>query len=104
MVYLLTCRVCKKQYVGETTDKFRFRWNNYKACQKTALSNRSHTQSYLHSHFLQENHDGLITDCDIVIIDKTDPAEPTVRENYWINRLRTMYPLGLNVNNESINV
>ena len=77
MVYLLTCRVCKKQYVGQTTDKFRFRWNNYKACQKKALSNISHTQRYFHSHFLQENHNGLITDCDIVIIDKTDPAKPT---------------------------
>ena len=76
----------------------------YKACQKKALPNINHTQRYLHSHFLQENHNGLITDCDIVIIDKTDPAEPTVRENYWINRLRAMYPLGLNVNNESINV
>ena len=38
----------------------------------------------------------LITDCDIVITDKTDPAEPRTREMYWINRLKTMYPLGLN--------
>ena len=41
VVYLLTCKVCKKQYVGQTTDKFRFRWNNYKACQRKALSDRS---------------------------------------------------------------
>ena len=71
------------------------------------MSDRSHTQRYLHAHFLQENHNGLIIDCDILIIDcdiliidKTDPAEPTVREMYWINRLKTMYPLGLNMNNE----
>ena len=30
LIYLLKCRVCKKQYIGETTDKFRLRWNNYK--------------------------------------------------------------------------
>ena len=41
VVYLLTCKVCKKQYVRQTTDKFRFRWNNYKACQRKALSDRS---------------------------------------------------------------
>ena len=101
MMYLLTCRVCKKQYVGQTTDKFGIRWNNYKACKKKALSNISHTQRYFHSHFLQESHNGLITDCDIVIIDKTDPAKPTVRENYCVNRLKTMYPSGLNTDSES---
>ena len=29
LVYLLTCNCCKKQYVFQTDDKFRFRWNNY---------------------------------------------------------------------------
>ena len=33
-VYLLTCRACGIQYVGQTTDKFRYRWNNYKACYR----------------------------------------------------------------------
>ena len=30
LIYLLTCKVCKKPYVGETTDAFRLRWGNYK--------------------------------------------------------------------------
>ena len=30
IVYLLSCKVCGIQYVGQTTDKFRFRWNNYR--------------------------------------------------------------------------
>ena len=29
LIYLLTRKCCRKQYVGETTDEFRFRWNNY---------------------------------------------------------------------------
>ena len=33
LVYLLSCKVCGKQYVGSTTDKFRFQWNSYKNCQ-----------------------------------------------------------------------
>ena len=30
LIYLLTCKQCSKQYVGQTIDDFRFRWNNYK--------------------------------------------------------------------------
>ena len=29
IIYLLTCKQCQKQYTGETTDDFRYRWNNY---------------------------------------------------------------------------
>ena len=36
LVYLLSCKVCGKQYVGSTTNKFRFRWNNCKNCQRKA--------------------------------------------------------------------
>ena len=30
LIYLLTCKQCSEQYVGQTIDDFRFRWNNYK--------------------------------------------------------------------------
>ena len=29
LTYLLKCKVCRKQYVGETTDAFWLSWNNY---------------------------------------------------------------------------
>ena len=31
LIYLLTCKICRKQYVGQTVDFFRSRWNNYKS-------------------------------------------------------------------------
>ena len=31
LIYLLVCRKCKIQYVGQTVDQFRSRWNNYKS-------------------------------------------------------------------------
>ena len=35
LIYLLTCNCCKRQYVGQTVDEFRFSWNNYKSkCRK----------------------------------------------------------------------
>jgi hypothetical protein len=61
------------------------------------MSNKAHKQAFFHAHFLGEKHNGLMNDCDIVIIDKTNAAEPTIKETYWINRLMTMYPSGLNI-------
>ena len=29
LVYLITCRTCKLQYIGKTCDAFRKRWNSY---------------------------------------------------------------------------
>ena len=91
--------MCKKQYVGQTTDKFRLRWNNYKSCQKKAKSNRAHTQILFHSHFLGEKHNGLVSNCDIVIIDKTNPASripPTYSKgsdpSILKNRLENRFP------------
>ena len=31
LFYLLTCKVCLKQYVGQIVDKFRLKWNNIRA-------------------------------------------------------------------------
>ena len=31
LIYLLSCKSGGKQYVGNTTDYFRSRWNNYKS-------------------------------------------------------------------------
>ena len=37
LIDLLTCNQCRKQYVGQTVDSFRFRWNNCKCeCHKHA--------------------------------------------------------------------
>ena len=30
LIYLLTCKVCGKQYTGKTVNKFSLQWNNYK--------------------------------------------------------------------------
>ena len=34
LLYLLTCKICRKQYVGQTVDIVRSRWNNYKSNDK----------------------------------------------------------------------
>ena len=53
-------------------------------------------QKYLHDHFLSEDHDGLLNNVEITLIDKTDPSDPERREEFWRTKLRTLAPLGLN--------
>ena len=48
-------------------------------------------------YFNGEGHHGFSEDVSITFIHKTDPSEPLKRENYWKNVLKTMAPLGLNI-------
>ena len=51
IIYLVTCRVCKLQYVGETTRKMRERWTGYRQNFEEATKGRHHTQQEFHAHF-----------------------------------------------------
>ena len=50
-----------------------------------------------HEHFLSHDHNGLINDIEIIFIDKTDPSDPTRREEFWRAKLKTLAPNGLNI-------
>ena len=73
LIYLFSCKVCGKKYVGSTNDKFRYRWNNYKNSQRKTEKGEDHTQKYVHNHFLSEDHDGLLNNVEFTLIDKTNP-------------------------------
>ena len=47
-------------------------------------------------HFICHNHNGLINDIEIILIDKTDPSDPTRRKEFWWAKLKTLAPGGLN--------
>ena len=96
LIYLLSCKVCGLQYVGSATDKFCFRWNNYKENDRKALRREEHMQPELFEHFAADNHNCFLTDCSITLIDKTDGSDPTRREEYWRKVLKTVAPYGLN--------
>ena len=96
LIYLFSCKMCGKQYVELTTDEFRYRWNNYKNCQCKAERGEDHTHKYLHDHFLNEDHDGLLNNVEITLTDNTDPSVPEKTEEFWRTKLRTLAPLGLN--------
>jgi hypothetical protein len=97
LIYALECKVCHKQYVGETKRTFKERIAEHLGDIKNQRLNKP-----LGKHFNLPGHKfGSITTCILELI-KDDPAlaETTskrrAREYYWIMRLRTPEPFGLN--------
>ena len=61
---------------------FRYRWNNYKNCQRKAEKGEDHMQKCLHDHFLSEDHDCLLKNVKITLIDKTDHRTLNKERNF----------------------
>ena len=89
LIYLLSCKCCGKQYVGETTDSFRYRWNNYKDNDRKHSRKESCLQEYLFKHFNRMRHNGFLNNVSITLIDKTNGKNPKKREDYWRRTLKT---------------
>ena len=95
LIYLITCKKCRKQYVGLTTKQLNVRVNHH----RTSIIN--HKPIYLSAHFNFPDHS--ITDLSIQAIDTVASncsnilQELQKLEKYWIQKLRTVQPLGLNV-------
>ena len=97
LIYLLTCKCCGKQYFGETTGSFRYRWNNYKDNDRNHSRKESCIREHLFKHFNSMGHNGFLNNVTITLIDKSDSKNPKKREDYWRRTLKTYSPFGLNV-------
>ena len=96
-MYLRTCKICRKQYVGSSVAKFKLRFNQYKSYIKLYGAGRKiFKQEKLIQHFYSEDHNGTNQDSHVKIIDFCDPNDQEKHENFWMNKLRTLYPEGLN--------
>lgn len=91
IIYLITCKHCKLQYVGETERRLKDRLNahrsNITTKQKTAIA--IHFNNYRHSY----------KDLQIMPIEKVlnnSKQARQEREKFWIKTLKTNYPNGLN--------
>ena len=97
VIYLISCKKCRKQYVGSTITSFRYRFNNHKSSlTRFGRGQRGICGEHLYSHFFSKGHSGL-TDVSVPIIDKTDIGDPTTREGFWTHKLKCFTPLGLNI-------
>ena len=97
LIYLLTCKCCGKQYVGETTDEFRLRQNNYKSNDRKNARKVACMQEHLFEHFKGESHSGFLGNVSITLMNKTDGKDPKRRENYWIRTRKTYALFGHNI-------
>ena len=84
------------QYVGFATDKIRLRMNNYKEYNRKGKRGEEHMQPLVFDHFSSNDHNVFLEDCSITLIDKTDGAHPTKREEYWRRVFKSVTPYGLN--------
>ena len=93
IVYLITCKRCKKQYVGYTTKQLNTRINHHRS---NILNKRP---IYISQHFNRPDH--AISDLKVQPIDKATNVENTKElhqlEKFWIKTLHTLIPHGLNV-------
>ena len=95
----MSCKSCRKQYVSNTTNHFRSRWNNYKIDVRKAESGDMENvkQKFLQNNFLQCDQQGFLKDVKVRLIDKMQASYPMKREFYWMRTVRTLYPDGLNI-------
>ena len=94
---MFSCKAYGLQYVGSTVERFCFRWNNYKNCQREAAQGGTPPQSSLHHNYLSEGHHGFVNDYEITLMDKTDSSNPTRWKLFGIRLIKTYYPLALNI-------
>ena len=95
LIYLITCKKCHKQYVGLTTTQLNIRINHH----RSNILNHKHI--YLCVHFNFPDHS--LEDLSVQAIDRVPDDcqnyldELQKLEVYWIQVLKTLQPLGLNV-------
>lgn len=92
VIYLLTCGVCHIQYVGQTTTPLHKRNNGH----RTKANNNG--QTFLYKHYGECGHDFSKTTIQIIdsMENNFNQCEFNKMENFWINTLCSIYPLGLN--------
>ena len=107
IIYLIYCKICNFQYVGETKNKLQKRFSNHRS-----QINSGNSCQLIHKHFQGDCHG--ISNCKIIPIEKIDSSTlnnqnlnneqlnraisklRSDREKHWISTLQTAYPFGLN--------
>ena len=89
-----------EQYTGSAKSKFRSRANNNKSTQrkfvsKEAVPKQALKQKHFHEHYCSDKHNG-IEDWVITLIDSANTLTELRRnELYWMYKLKTYAPYGL---------
>ena len=88
------------QFAGETVDEFRLRWNNYNINDRDFFEGQACMQQHLFEYSYNVGHCSFLEEVNIIFIDKNCFKDPKRCENCWRYTLKTMSPLGLNVEDD----
>ena len=90
IIYLITCSICSKQYVGATMRTLKNRMNQHRSSIKRKQDR------YISKHFNLPNH--TVNNLRVQVIDTANNIEDLQKkEQFWIKTLNTIQPIGLNV-------
>ena len=102
VIYAAQCSICKKLYAGKTTDTLAGRINGHRAKTveyfrkggnvRTSGNDEEYTLAR-HAYNHGQNLDDLFKFC---ILEHVSPSNMHVKEHLWIQKLRTIAPLGIN--------
>ncbi|KAI8477599.1 corticospinal neuron axon guidance through spinal cord [Branchiostoma belcheri] len=97
IIYMIQCKKCGMQYVGETGQTLANRLNGHRSSIKTDKD------TPVSAHFNQPNH--TVADMEVIGLEKLAYGRTEditrqrrlQRESFWIHQLRTLHPEGLNL-------
>ena len=101
IIYLLQCKICSLQYIGKSETPFNLRLNNHR---KDTKDKKSKNIILACKHFQDPSHD-FQRDARFTLIEKITKKCASKeqlrqllkkRENFWILKLDTLHPAGLN--------
>ena len=93
LVYLISCRKCGLQYIGETENPLHIRMNGHRSDIRTKKLDKP-----VAVHFCQPDHSA--EDLEVRGIEKinvNNTGRRKYRESYWIFTLKTLAPEGMNL-------
>ena len=99
VIYLIQCKRCGQQYVGETGQALHCRLNNH----RVDIVHHRIQEKPVAAHFNSGEHS--VEDMTVMIIErlwKDDLVLRKIRESRWISTLDTASPKGMNLRTDSL--
>ena len=93
LVYVIACKRCGKQYVGETEQALHERMNSHRSDIRKKTKEKP-----VAAHFCSDGH--TLSDFSVVVVDQLHQGDPVLRKNResrWIRLLQTEAPKGINL-------
>ena len=95
LIYLITCNQCLRQYMDQTIDSLRLKWNNYQKINRKFYRSEAFMQEHLFRHFCSIYHNGILNNASLTFMDKTNHTNPIKFEHLSRETLKTVAALGL---------